>query len=481
MKTFLSKMLRSVGRRKQVGRHSTPSRERGRRLVPRLEEMETRLTPSVAALWDPASHILTLQGTAGNDACVLSRDANGTILLDPDGPGGMPAAPIDVSCTVDTTDQIEVFLGDGDDSFVLDETGGPFGPGFTAEASGTSEIEIVLDGGDSLHDVLTIRGQLGNDTIDLGMTNGTPVVNLNGDDDFDVWAGNMEEFLVFGQRGDDRISGAGTPAVGTAFTAGGLGLFGEDGNDTLISGEGIFNTFIGGPGDDLMIGGHTIDRYLFAGGGLGSDTIFDKGGKNDTLIFTDHSGYWGDFIGPVQVDLAVTTPQVVNPGNLTLTLQKAAVEHVIGSPYNDVIYGNGAANILSGENGNDILNGRGGADVLYGGLGDDLLYGGAGDDQLYGNEGNDRLYGGAGADLLDGGDGTDYLYGGAGDDRLFGGTGRDHLYGQDGNDFLNGGAANTPDDGALDILDGGAGSDTYVWAPFDLYAFNPNDPDHWAP
>src|SRR5262249_58902345 len=92
------------------------------------------------------------------------------------------------------------------------------------------------------------------------------------------------EYRVYGGRGDDRISAAGDPVVGDSFQA--IGLFGEGGNDILIGGEGIFNTFEGGPGDDVMIGAKTIDRYFFSGGGLRSDTTFAvNNGNHATLVF----------------------------------------------------------------------------------------------------------------------------------------------------------------------------------------------------
>src|SRR5690606_4006739 len=88
----------------------------------------------------------------------------------------------------------------------------------------------------------------------------------------------------------------------------------------------------------------------------------------------------------------------------------------------------------------------------------DIFYGTAGSDHVQGLGGNDKLYGGDGDDFLEGGAGADELRGGEGNDVLFGQEGSDTLYGEDGDDVLDGG-----DDGQSSYLNGGWGSDTYVY------------------
>ena len=65
------------------------------------------------------------------------------------------------------------------------------------------------------------------------------------------------------------------------------------------------------------------------------------------------------------------------------TLIGPSVESIEGSPFNDVLRGDGGDNILLGRNGDDSLYGGGGADFLVGGLGRDELFGEAGFDRLY--------------------------------------------------------------------------------------------------
>lgn len=444
---------------------------------PCLEKMEARLTPAFGAIFDSASHVLTITGTAFPDIALISRDLGGNILLDNNLTGA----------TVSTTDTILINSGDSQDFVQIDMANGLLAPGFTPDATGLSEIEINVDVG-PVPDDIWIKGTLTNDTIDAGQTGGQTLINVNGDDDADIVVTSVAGLSLFGQDGNDILSGAGTPVVGAPVP---LALYGENGNDITKGGEGIFNSHFGGPGDDIMVGGKTIDRYFFVGGNLGSDVIRDLAdGNNDTLIFSDTDGALGgnNFIGPVNVNLSLITPQVVSPGNLTLTLVGWGVDHVIGSIFDDFIVANDhfqsilfGGHDLTGASGNDILIGQGGDDYLYGEAGNDWLFGGGGNDHMWGGAGHDRLFGGAGNDVMYGEAGVDVLFGDGGNDEMYGGADRDILYGQAGNDFLNGGDPSAPEDGAFDLVFGGPGADTFEWALFDIFDFNPADPDAWAP
>lgn len=77
--------------------------------------------------------------------------------------------------------------------------------------------------------------------------------------------------------------------------------------------------------------------------------------------------------------------------------------------------------------GNDVLLGNGGADMLYAGQGDDLVN--AGRD-------HDMAWGGLGDDIINLEHGNDYGEGGLGDDIINGGAGRDVIYGDDRNTNL---------------------------------------------
>src|SRR5680860_812221 len=114
---------------------------------------------------------------------------------------------------------------------------------------------------------------------------------------------------------------------------------------------------------------------------------------------------------PVLLDLlAGTVTQDSGPQTVT------EVEHAIGSPSGDQLFGTLGRNVLSGGAGGDELGGRAGPDDLHGGAGADTLNGGLGDDSLFGDEDNDMLFGEEDDDRLRGGSGIDMLNGGAGSD-----------------------------------------------------------------
>jgi len=113
--------------------------------------------------------------------------------------------------------------------------------------------------------------------------------------------------------------------------------------------------------------------------------------------------------------------------------------------------------------GGAYLQGGAGQDTMQGSATADVIFAGAGHDTVVADAGNDQVFGEAGNDLLHGGAGQDALYGGVGQDTLLGGSGQDQLYGEDGDDVLDGGGG----DRAADLAYGGAGQDSYVWAPGD--------------
>jgi hypothetical protein len=205
--------------------------------------------------------------------------------------------------------------------------------------------------------------------------------------------------------------------------------------DINIGGD---DTLEGGRDDDLMFGQAGNDTYIFAGGGLGEDTVVEAGDKNwagalndsgDTLDFSE-------FIGDINLDLEKERKEQINTGrsdgdiNLALTIgDSTAFENVIGSEFDDNISGNARDNTIQGRGGNDRIDGRKGMDTLSGDDGDDDLRGGAGMDAISGGGGDDLLLGNAGDDLLSGGSGDDELEGGSGDDVLDGGSGNDTLIG----------------------------------------------------
>jgi len=168
---------------------------------------------------------------------------------------------------------------------------------------------------------------------------------------------NIED--LFGSKFDDKLLG----------NAQDNKLDGQDGNDTLKGGGGA-DTLIGGLGNDVLEIDGADDKV---DGGDGIDTLVANSSYglkiNLTSGFVDYNPFgedWGwqaprGWKGEYGFDIGYPHPYG-DPDDVT------GVENVIGSKFNDAIFGNDAANNISGGNGDDWI---------YGGLGSDTLTGGA--------------------------------------------------------------------------------------------------------
>jgi Ca2+-binding RTX toxin-like protein len=256
-----------------------------------------------------------------------------------------------------------------------------------------------------------------------------PTSGASGTAGNDTFTGSAEADTYDGLAGDDWINGLG-------------------GNDTLSGGDGNDN-LLGGAGADALNGGNGYDnaRYDYASGGV-------------TVALYSPRSNTGEAAGDTFV----------------------GIEGVVGSAYNDVLYGDSNANFLAGLGGDDWLDGISGGDHLYGGDGNDhlmsragvqILDGGNGFDTarydnaasgvavvlyntalnageaagdtfasiegLVGSSFNDWLYGDASANFLHGLAGADWLDGVGGSDYIYGGDGDDGLVSRAGAQFFDGG------------------------------------------
>jgi Ca2+-binding RTX toxin-like protein len=245
-------------------------------------------------------------------------------------------------------------------------------------------------------------------------------------------------------------------------------VFGSSGTDHLIGNAGR-NYLHGGPGNDVLkgMGG---DDFLDGGGALpreeaepddGSDVFFGGSGT-DTVTEADHTG--GVIVTFDNLPNDAVIGQSEGSDNV-----RGDVENVVGTDFDDRLFGSSAANRLVGGKGPDRLTGEEGNDVLVPGPGTDTLKGGPGQDTaryagaaaaITANlsdgtaegDGPDTL---AGFERLEGSDHDDRLTGSDLVNWLTGGAGDDDLFGRAGADTLNGGANN-------DVCVGGTGPDTFT-------------------
>jgi Ca2+-binding RTX toxin-like protein len=290
------------------------------------------------------------------------------------------------------------------------------------------------------------------------------ISNITGSSFDDILMGDANANALNGALGIDTVSYASSTAgvtinlaLGTAQISGGYAsgdiltgiekIIGSTFNDVLrgSAGGSSANVIDGGAGDDILFGGTNVGGNIYIGG-VGIDTL-------------NYSLYGGGLV----VDLKLSIAQFGTSDIIS------ACENVVGTSFNDRLYGDSSSNVLDGGSGIDTLDGGAGNDVLLGRDGNDTLIGGAGADQLDGGLGSntasylgsttgvtvnltlatqvsggdasgdtlssiqsiigsdfaDTLIGDANANSLDGGAGDDILIGGVGADFMTGGLGID--------------------------------------------------------
>ena len=410
--------------------------------------------------------------------------------------------------SIDVSSGIFTFAADaaylGMDAFTVQVTS-TLG-GVTSSETVTVGIEIgdgtpQIASGTAGHDALNGGG--GNDVFD-GLEGDDVLSGGAGDDSLTGGAGN--DLLQGGSGTDELIGGDGidttsyigssaavTVDLGTGAASGGhaqgdilIGienLIGSGHGDSL-TGDALNNRLEGGDGADTLSGGAGDDTLV---GGLGAD-LLDGGDGIDTVSYAQATE-------GLRVYMAVPS---INSGAASGD-RYVSIENVIGSAFNDAIYGNIAENALYGGDGDDRFFSLYSGDSVYGGAGDDRFYsrsgntyfdGGDGDDTVVytavntsvvtdlaagigsfdnsqhtltgiesasGGRAGDELLGTTGANTFEGNDGNDSLVGREGNDTLSGGAGDDTLWGGADDDMLWGGSG-------ADLIHGEAGVDTASYA-----------------
>ncbi len=371
----------------------------------------------------------------------------------------------------------------------------------TADAAGDILIGVEDVAGTAVHDILAgdraanlmqglagndvLAGRGGADTLDGGEGNDTLVGGVGADvlnggagrDQANYWDCLTAVRVDLVHLSTNTADAAGDILIGVEDVAGSAfdDILAGDGAANLMQGREGNDILAGRFGDDTLEGGDGNDTLV---GGLGADALNGGAGR-------DQANYW-DCQTAVRVDLAFLATNTADAaGDILIN-----VEDVAGSAFDDILAGDGSANLMQGREGNDILAGRFGNDTLEGGSGNDTLTGGLGADRLDGEGGRDQAsYWDAGAsvtvdllapgtnsgdaagdiivnvedlagsgfsDMLAGDEAANGLWGLAGADCLIGRGGHDTLDGGEGADTLIGG-------GGDDLLTGGAGADVFVF------------------
>ena len=311
--------------------------------------------------------------------------------------------------------------------------------GASAYANGTS-FGSIMDSGDAVHALGTftlgsfhIAGTISEVIFDTNDFDSFPNIDITGlsfsftEEYFGATEFNYSKLLSDMLAGNDQLTGS-------------------SGNDTIMGFAGN-DTMVGGGGDNLFNGGDGFDTVSYASAPAGL-----LAGLED----------WGANTGEAAGD------------------SYSLVENLIGSSFNDILYGTDANNRFTGGAGNDQMVGKGGADRFDGGTGTDTVYYDAsfpysgnlairadllapltntgdaiGDayisiENLEGSSFDDILLGTNSANVIRG----NHFPGLSGNDQLFGRSGNDTLIGNDGDDRLIGGLGR-------DVMLGGNGADRF--------------------
>jgi Ca2+-binding RTX toxin-like protein len=217
----------------------------------------------------------------------------------------------------------------------------------------------------------------------------------------------------------------------SALPAGFIGIRGTSGADTLLGGQGN-DLLVGDAGDDELIGGAGNDKLITLSGndvlraGDGDDTLLVYG-KSASFDLLDGGRGVDTLTVNGLVDLSAATilgiERLTGQGTAVLSsaqlasLQEVSVStiqlrdigapgawaHVVIDPSTRVVLSTVDTTIelnrgLLGSRFDDVIWGTNGADQIWAGRGNDIVFAGLG---------NDTIVGGLGADQLSGGDGND--------------------------------------------------------------------------
>jgi Ca2+-binding RTX toxin-like protein len=291
----------------------------------------------------------------------------------------------------------------------------------------------------------SVSGNVTGPLVDLVPANNSASANTTitlGTPDGDHLTGGGNSDTIFGQEGNDIVTGDVTAVTDTTSGTGDALLDGGVGSDKVY-GQGGVDVIQGGPNNDTLNGGAAADTIFGStgddnlDGDVGDDDL--RGGDNDDIMH-------GDFGNDTMNGGEGADSMYGDDGN----------DEISGSDGNDLMFGQGGNDVMNGGEGNDNMTGNNGADAMNGNNGNDTMNGNDGNDTMNGSDGVDTMNGGNDNDTINGNDHNDEIHGNDGRDFLEGGGGTDRVFGDTGNDALHGGTANA---GQLNFLDGGTGTD----------------------
>jgi Ca2+-binding RTX toxin-like protein len=284
-----------------------------------------------------------------------------------------------------------VFAGEGDDFILGDQgndtiDGGP-GSDTVSYASSPNSITVLL--------TLT-TAQSGGDAQGDILAN---IENIEGSGFNDTITGDGMDNIILGGPGADMLDGGAGTADFVSYRGSNAGAVtinlnlntasgGDAQGDVLVNFEGI----IGSNGADMLTGSD-LATGLFEGG-PGADRIIASG-VTGGITFYDKS--------PAAVTVSLLNSNFVASGG------DAEGDDFGGTPIFGIQGSEFSDNLTASNTFNCLVIGLGGDDVINGDIGADQLVGGDGNDIINGGDSGDLIQGGAGADTINGGAGDDQI------------------------------------------------------------------------
>ena len=370
-------------------------------------------------------------------------------------------------------------LSGGEGTDVIDGGTGNDTNSFAGISSGVTAIINNADG-----DGTAVHGDVSETFFNIENLTGTDFEDdLTGNDLVNVLDGGLDDDIIAGRGGNDRIIGG----------FGDDNLNGDAGSDTIIGGSddgsiapesgfalNLFdqplrslttsqtptqlvnqaaagnlyfnvhtNEFSGGEirgqldlqSDTVVNGVRILTLTADLDGAQEPDAASDSEATGEGTVRIEVDGSEVLYFATLAVDgistdelLPVSEFSAIHIHNAAAGVNGPVIVDVIQGAGGDIegnavnpIFDTGDGNIFEEviESDNDILNGGAGNDNLSGGIGNDILRGGSGNDVANGGEGNDDLNGDVGNDTLNGGAGNDHFVGSTGIDTINGGSGTD--------------------------------------------------------
>lgn len=231
--------------------------------------------------------------------------------------------------------------------------------------TGTSVANVIVAG----NGTDTVNAGGGNDTIDdSGSTfasNATNILNAEeGDDTVYTFVANN---TIAGGNGSDTLRYDNANGFGVNSTAALTFTLAADSSGGTVT-DGVrtdnftsFETFFGGTGNDIFIGGSAAENF----NGNNGDDVFRGRGGNNSFVGGNGSDTADYSLATGAVTANLTTNSASNNGDGgTDTFN--AIENLTGSDFSDNLTGNATNNVLRGGAGDDTLVGSTGTDTLNG-------------------------------------------------------------------------------------------------------------------